>query len=115
MVICRKCGKNNWKIFKAKEESSNAVRLECVECGNKEPAFYKDRSIYASSKGAINHRGHSFVPSECICGRNEWEILQGGINCRVCKEKFSLDEGIKVSKKTRLPKKEEDYWGKKSK
>ena len=116
MVTCRKCGSNKWKILKTTKKSSNAICLECVKCGNKEPAFYKDGRVLVSKKGAIKHYGHSFVPLKCpICGRSEWEILQGEINCRVCKEKFPLDEGIEVSKKTRYSRKEGDYWGKKPK
>ena len=116
MVICRKCGKNNWKIFKAKEESSNAVCLKCVECENEEYAFCSSGRILVSSKSTVGH--HSFTPVKCpspLCGGNKWEVLQDEMICGVCNGKFPLDEGIEVSKKTRPPKKVGDYYGKKSK
>jgi len=116
MVTCRECGNNKWRIFETTKESSNAVRLECIECGNVEDALYKNRKILVSSKGVISHYGHSFVSSKCpSCGRNEWKIFQYEIVC-MCKERINLDaKTIRASKKTRLAKKEKDYYGKKPK
>lgn len=113
MVTCRKCGTNRWRIFKATERSSNAVRLECRKCRNKEIAFHKNGSIFISKKCITNC--YSFVPLKCLCGSNEWEILQGELICKACKESFRLDAGteakMEISRKTRPPKKEKDYWG----
>ena len=121
MVICRKCGSNEWEIFETEEESSNVICLKCVKCGNKESAFYKNGNIFTPKRGTIDRSGHSFKPLECTttnCKSNRWRILQEGeIDCTACKEKFYLGArtGIKIniSRETRPPKKVKDFYGKK--
>ena len=121
MVICRKCKHNEWRIF---EESSQKkkrlqtktmgiVYLECIECGNKQYAYYKDGKITIPRKDIEITNDYSFDPLNCSkpsCGGNRWKILQGEMVCERCKQKIELHIGNRISKQSRPRKKVGDYY-----
>ena len=117
MLICKNCKGTGWKIFETEEQSSNAIRLECLKCGNEEPAFCKNGNIFMPKGNAVDHSGHSFKPLKCTCRSNSWRISENEIACIICRKKFYLktrkDGKIKISTETKLPKKVGQYWGSK--
>jgi len=99
MLICKNCKGTGWKIFETEKQSSNAIRLECLECGNEEPAFYNNGNIFMPKGNTADHSGHSFKPLKCTCRSNSWRISENEIAYTICRKKFYF--------------KDEEKWGNK--